>query len=65
MGTTIVVEGKKINYTEIADADATVERLMQHLINGALTARMANMTDRTLSQSKAVKDIVVKTAFKR
>ena len=65
MPTTVIVEGKRINYEEIQDTNVTIERIMQYLINGALTARLARMPDKTPSMTKTAKDIIVKTAFKR
>ena len=65
MTTKIIVAGKKIKYEQLSPSETTIERLYQHLINGALTARMAGTTDLTPSQPKSVKDIIVKSAFKR
>tara|TARA_Y100001973_G_scaffold106820_1_gene188367 strand:+ start:2300 stop:2503 length:204 start_codon:yes stop_codon:yes gene_type:complete len=61
----IVVAGKRVTYTEIPDSEATVERIVRYLFNGTTTAKMAGIVDSTPIVIKPIKDIIVKTAFKR
>ena len=65
MSDKVVVEGKRVDYTQIADADVTVERILHYLINGALSAKLARMEDETSVLTKEAKDIIVKTALRR